>query len=110
MNQRLVLRNITSSPRGRTIDELAPGRPRISLLATKPGTRPAAGSALRLFDSYSHKDEDLQKQLEVHLKLLERKGVNALWHDRLIGAGQEMEGADLRPSGAGRHHFVGRDA
>ncbi len=47
---------------------------------------------LRLFYSYSHKDEDLRNQLETHLKLLERQGVIAPWHDRLIGAGEEWKG------------------
>jgi internalin A len=31
------------------------------------------------------------RQLEVHLKLLQRKGVIAPWHDHLIAAGQEWE-------------------
>jgi hypothetical protein len=59
--------------------------------------------ALRLFCSYSHKDENLRDQLAIHLKLLQRKGLIASWHDRLIRAGQEwneqisenLEQADL---------------
>jgi internalin A len=58
---------------------------------------------LRLFYSYSHKDEDLRNQLEIHLTLLQRQGVIASWHDRLIGVGQvwkeeisdNLEQADL---------------
>jgi internalin A len=52
-------------------------------------SRPAC--PLRLFYSYSHKDEVLRSQLEVHLKLLKRNGVILSWHDRLIGAGQEWK-------------------
>ncbi|MBW4691423.1 MAG: leucine-rich repeat domain-containing protein [Lyngbya sp. HA4199-MV5] len=45
--------------------------------------------ALRLFYSYSHKDELLRDELEVHLKLLQRYGLIQNWHDRRI-----MPGAD----------------
>jgi internalin A len=47
---------------------------------------------LRLFFSYSHRDEELRNQLATHLKLLERQGVIDLWHDRMIGAGEEWKG------------------
>ena len=50
-----------------------------------------APPALCVFLSYSHKDENLRKQLETRLKLLQRQGVIASWHDRLIGAGQEWK-------------------
>lgn len=43
-----------------------------------------------LFFSYSHKDEDLRNELEIHLCMLKRQGVIAAWHDRQIGAGQEF--------------------
>jgi hypothetical protein len=46
---------------------------------------------LLLFCSYCHRDEKLRKQLETQLKLLQRQGVIACWHDRLIGAGQEWK-------------------
>ncbi|MBW4473355.1 MAG: leucine-rich repeat domain-containing protein [Stenomitos rutilans HA7619-LM2] len=45
--------------------------------------------ALRLFYSYSHQDELLRDELEVHLKLLQRYGLIQNWHDRRI-----MPGAD----------------
>lgn len=48
---------------------------------------------IRLFYSYSHKDEKLREKLEEHLSLLQRQGVIAGWHDRKIGAGQEWKGA-----------------
>jgi hypothetical protein len=50
------------------------------------------GSALRLFISYSHKDERLRVSLGDHLAALQREGVIATWHDRQISAGQEWAG------------------
>lgn len=43
-----------------------------------------------LFFSYSHKDEELRDQLETQLAMLKRQGVIETWHDRRIGAGQEL--------------------
>lgn len=48
---------------------------------------------IHLFYSYSHKDEELRNQLEIHLALLRRQGFIHHWHDRRIGAGQEWAGA-----------------
>ncbi|MGF1569427.1 MAG: COR domain-containing protein [Nodosilinea sp.] len=48
--------------------------------------------ALRLFYSYSHKDETLRDELEIHLKLLQRQGLIQPWHDRRILAGNEWAG------------------
>ena len=45
----------------------------------------------RLFYSYSHKYETLRNELETHLKILNRQGLIDLWHDRLIGAGDEWK-------------------
>src|ERR1051325_2689400 len=42
---------------------------------------------IKLFYSYSHKDEALREKLEAHLKVLERQGYLKGWHDRAIGAG-----------------------
>ena len=42
-----------------------------------------------LFYSYAHKDEVLRDELETHLKLLERQGYIAPWHDRRIVAGEK---------------------
>jgi TIR domain-containing protein len=47
---------------------------------------------LRVFISYSHKDERLRPELETHLKLLQRQGVIAVWTDRMISAGKEWKG------------------
>lgn len=56
-----------------------------------------------LFFSYSHKDETLRNELEVHLAMLKREGAIEAWHDRKIVAGDdfgksisaEMEKADV---------------
>jgi internalin A len=48
-------------------------------------------SGARIFCSYSHKDEDLRAELETHLKLLQRQGVIALWHDRRIPPGGDWK-------------------
>jgi internalin A len=47
--------------------------------------------SLRLFYSYSHKDEALRDELETHLKLLQRQGLIQPWHDRRIAPGQEWK-------------------
>ena len=46
---------------------------------------------VKLFYSYSHKDEMLREELETHLKLLQRRGLIETWHDRMIGAGDEWK-------------------
>ncbi len=48
--------------------------------------------AARVFLSYSHKDEKLRKELETHLKLMERLGMIQCWSDRRITAGDEWKG------------------
>ncbi len=44
-----------------------------------------------LFFSYSHKDEDLRDQLEVHLAMLKHQGLISTWHDRKITAGDDLD-------------------
>lgn len=44
-----------------------------------------------VFFSYSHVDEALRDQLEKQLAMLKRQGVIDTWHDRRIGAGQEID-------------------
>jgi hypothetical protein len=44
-----------------------------------------------LFISYSHKDEPLRDELEVHLAMLKREGAIEVWHDRRINAGDEFD-------------------
>ena len=46
-----------------------------------------------VFFSYSHADEDLRDQLEKQLSTLKRQGVIETWHDRRIGAGNEIDRA-----------------
>ncbi|MEO0988778.1 MAG: toll/interleukin-1 receptor domain-containing protein [Cyanobacteria bacterium J06639_14] len=48
-----------------------------------------APSPLKVFISYSHKDEALKKELEEHLALLKRLGKVQIWQDRAIDAGDE---------------------
>lgn len=57
----------------------------------------------KVFFSYSHKDEELRNELEVHLAMLKRQGLITAWHDRRIEAGKdihseissEIESADI---------------
>lgn len=44
-----------------------------------------------VFFSYSHADEALRDQLEKQLAMLKRQGVIETWHDRRIGAGDELD-------------------
>ncbi len=46
-----------------------------------------------VFFSYSHADETHRDQLEKQLSMLKRQGVIDVWHDRRIGAGQEVDKA-----------------
>lgn len=46
-----------------------------------------------VFFSYSHADEHLRNQLEKQLSMLKRQGVIDTWHDRRIGAGQNIDDA-----------------
>jgi internalin A len=47
--------------------------------------------SVRLFYSYSHKDEGLRNELETHLKLLQRRGLIDTWQDRKIEAGDDWK-------------------
>jgi hypothetical protein len=48
-------------------------------------------STIRLFYSYSHKDEHFREKLETHLSILKKNGYIEEWHDRQISAGHEWE-------------------
>jgi formylglycine-generating enzyme required for sulfatase activity len=48
--------------------------------------------ATEVFFSYAHHDEPLRNELAKHLRLMERQGVIAAWHDRQIPAGSEWAG------------------
>ncbi len=49
--------------------------------------------SIEIFFSYAHEDEDYQKALSKHLKLLERQGIIKSWHDRNITAGEDWKTA-----------------
>lgn len=44
----------------------------------------------KVFFSYSHQDEAMRDQLEVHLTMLKRNGLIETWHDRRIAAGSDF--------------------
>ena len=50
---------------------------------------PDANGPVRIFISYSHKDEKLREQLNAHLAPLKNERVIDDWHDRRIIAGEE---------------------
>ncbi|NHK29671.1 toll/interleukin-1 receptor domain-containing protein [Parvularcula flava] len=45
----------------------------------------------RVFISYSHKDEALRDELEVHLAMLKRQGLIDVWHDRRLTPGDHLD-------------------
>ena len=45
----------------------------------------------KVFSAYSHEDEDLRNNLEVHLSMLKREGLIESWHDRRITAGSDLD-------------------
>jgi internalin A len=46
---------------------------------------------LRVFFSYSHKDEEYRDQLDVHFAMLRNRGLVETWHDRKIIPGEEWD-------------------
>ena len=46
---------------------------------------------MKLFYSYSHKDEDFRDDMEKHLATLQQGGLIEEWHDRKIQPGQEIQ-------------------
>jgi internalin A len=63
-----------------------------SLLAAVDVPSGSIGRPIKLFVSYSHKDEQFREQLDTHLKLFERMGLVARWDDRRIPPGAEWKG------------------
>src|SRR5581483_610683 len=51
--------------------------------------REAGGEPVRVFYSYSHKDDEFRIALDNHLRLLQRQGLISAWHDRRLEAGSE---------------------
>lgn len=62
---------------------------RVALLSA---VSPQPSTAISVFVSHSHADESLRKELGKHLSVLERQGIIATWHDRMISAGSEWAG------------------
>src|SRR5688572_2831891 len=48
---------------------------------------------IKVFYSYSHKDEQFRQELEAHLSALKRINIISEWHDRKITAGEEWSNA-----------------
>lgn len=46
---------------------------------------------IKVFFSYSHRDEEFKDELVNHLSILQRQGVIDGWHDRLISPGSEWD-------------------
>jgi internalin A len=59
-----------------------PGQRNNSMDTTQP---------VKVFYSYSHKDETLRDELETHLTLLKRQKFIESWHDRCISGGQNLD-------------------
>jgi TIR domain len=84
------------------IDDSEPDEPQIAGMLFRdwyrdnrpgqPDSIESKAAPLRLFYSYSHKDEAMRDELEPHLTLLKRQGFIASWHDRRIIARQEWKG------------------
>ena len=55
--------------------------------------KPRLVPPLKLFLSYSHRDEKLCERFLVHLSQLKREGLIEAWNDRRITAGTEWAGA-----------------
>ena len=47
--------------------------------------------SIKLFFSYSHKDESFREDLENHLRILTREGVISSWHDGKILPGDDWD-------------------
>jgi hypothetical protein len=60
--------------------------------ALPSGQEPGAPRKIRIFFSYSHKDDDFREQLVEHLSGLLRAGLIESWDDRKIGAGSDWAG------------------
>jgi hypothetical protein len=55
------------------------------------GVRDMEDESIKLFFSYSHKDEVFREDLANHLRILTREGVITSWYDRKIRAGDEWD-------------------
>lgn len=86
------------TPRLSQIDE-QPGRPTSMgsrreqlIIGETPQLAPStSGASMRVFCSYSHRDDRYRRALKSHLALLEVQGHIQEWNDHQIGAGREWE-------------------
>lgn len=71
------------------------GDPSDSAMTTQPTSTEVnakqTSEPLQVFISYSHRDEDLREELDLHLSNLRRQGKINAWHDRAIEAGAEWD-------------------
>jgi O-acetyl-ADP-ribose deacetylase (regulator of RNase III) len=70
------------------LNQIVEERIRVLAVLQQAKTNPAT-----VFISYSHKDKRLREELEKHLVILRRQNVIEMWHDRMITAGSEWQGA-----------------
>lgn len=56
-----------------------------------PANEAIALNPIKVFISYSHKDDDLREEFDTHLANLKRQEKITAWHDRAIEAGSEWE-------------------
>jgi len=83
--------DLESSPRGLTIDE--PSGLTSSIRSPHGLDREFNAQQVKLFISYSHRDERYFNQLIIRLVVLYREGVIAQWHDRMIRPGADWRKA-----------------
>jgi DNA-binding response OmpR family regulator len=67
------------------------GRIRSSLEGPRSAEATKDSRALKVFFSYSHKDEKLRDRLDAHLSSLKHMGIIHSWHDRKITAGSHVD-------------------
>jgi TIR domain len=68
-------------------------RPLTPPIASPDLERESSDRKVKLFISYSHRDDRYREQLVTHLAGLRRQGIIADWHDRKIIPGQEWRDA-----------------
>jgi hypothetical protein len=71
----------------------APQSVSVAAVSTADGSAANVGQGpLKVFVSYSHRDEKMRKRLQAHLASLVNAGLIAIWHDREIEAGADWKG------------------
>jgi len=81
INGKVIKLNVQDLLRGVDLEDSRRRKPELAMRS----------EALRLFYSYSHKDEVLRDELEVRLKLLQRQNLIQPWHDRRIIPGTDWK-------------------